>query len=225
MKIKINYFDNIIELSPDNIFAIEIENKTVFYRIVCNLISISEGNKEEDIQFIENDNKEVESPKIKVFTNYFTFDFDSKKQSNDLMKYVLKQFTDEDVSNINMLQRNVYKKITRLLNKLELSIEIDEDDLSFENFLKKLKFKNPKKDTLLDNLLLLLDIEKELASSYILFFINLKQFLTQAEIKEFYKYAIYNNLQVVLIDSQAYGITKTFEQKLIIDENLDEFMI
>lgn len=41
----------------------------------------------------------------------------------------------------------------------------------------------------------------------------------------FYKYAIYNNIKIVLIDSQSYGIKLEYENKLIIDENLDEFVL
>ena len=225
MKIKANYFDNIIELISDKVFSIEIENKTFFYKTVQNFISISEGNKEEDIQFLTENNEEIESPKIKVFANFFTFDFKSKKHSNDLLKYILKQTSEEDKNDIQALQKTVYKKISKSLNNLDLLVEIDEEDLSVENFLKKLKFKTPKKDTLLENLLSVIDIEKELATSNTLFFINLKQYLNEAELTEFYKYAIYNNVQLIHIDSQTYGTTKLFEKKLIIDDNLDEFML
>lgn len=34
-----------------------------------------------------------------------------------------------------------------------------------------------------------------------------------------------NKIRILLIDSQCYGCTIDYEKKLIIDENLDEFMI
>ena len=43
--------------------------------------------------------------------------------------------------------------------------------------------------------------------------------------EELYKYSIYNGIPLLLIDSQCYGGTLNNEKKLIIDENLDEFMI
>ena len=81
------------------------------------------------------------------------------------------------------------------------------------------------KDELLDNLLLLIDLENTLKFNNILVFVNLKQYLSKNELIEFYKYAIYSKIQILLIDSQAYGVTLEYEKKLIIDENLDEFVI
>ena len=78
---------------------------------------------------------------------------------------------------------------------------------------------------MLDNLLLLIDLENTLKFNNILVFVNLKQYLSKNELIEFYKYAIYNKIQILLIDSQAYGVTLEYEKKLIIDENLDEFVI
>ena len=82
-----------------------------------------------------------------------------------------------------------------------------------------------KTDDLLNNLLLLIDLEKVLKINEILFFINLKQYLSQEELIEFYKYAIYNEIKIVLVDSQSYGVKLDYEKKLIIDANLDEFVL
>lgn len=49
--------------------------------------------------------------------------------------------------------------------------------------------------------------------------------ITNQELLELYKYAIYNKINIILIDSQCYGGTLEYENKLIIDRNLDEFMI
>ena len=45
------------------------------------------------------------------------------------------------------------------------------------------------------------------------------------ELIELYKYAIYNNVNIFLVDSQSYGVTLKYEKKLIIDDNLDEFVL
>lgn len=81
------------------------------------------------------------------------------------------------------------------------------------------------KRELLEDLLTFLDIEKELFHHTIIFFVNLKTYLTKEELIEIYKYAIYNKIKIILIDSKSYGVTIEYERKLIIDENLDEFML
>ena len=59
----------------------------------------------------------------------------------------------------------------------------------------------------------------------ILVFINLKQYLSKNELLELYKYSIYNQVQIILIDSQSYGVTLEYEKKLIIDDNLEEIVL
>lgn len=36
---------------------------------------------------------------------------------------------------------------------------------------------------------------------------------------------MYNQVNIVLIDSQSYGVKLEYEKKLIIDQDLDEFML
>lgn len=56
-------------------------------------------------------------------------------------------------------------------------------------------------------------------------FINLKNFLSEIELTEFYKYVIYNNAKVIMIDLKKQLHIKNYEKVIIIDENLDENMI
>ena len=81
------------------------------------------------------------------------------------------------------------------------------------------------KDEIIEKLLLLIDIEKIFHINKLLIFVNLKQYLTKEELKELYKYSIYNNVKILLIDSECYGTCNEFEKKLIIDENLEEFVL
>ncbi len=96
---------------------------------------------------------------------------------------------------------------------------------SIDNILKQLKVSFNVQDNLLDNLLLILDIEHVFQFNDLLIFVNLKQYLNKVELIELYKYAIYNKVQILLIDSQSYGCTQNYEKKLIIDENLEEIVL
>ena len=71
----------------------------------------------------------------------------------------------------------------------------------------------------------MIDINSIFNINELLVFINLKQYLTNEELKEFYKYSLYNNVKIILIDSQSYGTANEYEKKLIIDNNLDEFLL
>ena len=88
-----------------------------------------------------------------------------------------------------------------------------------------LKYSINNKEELLDNLLLLIDLETILNSNKVLCFINLKQYLSKEELEELYKYATYNSVNFILIDSIKYNCIKEYEKLIIIDENLEDYML
>ena len=54
---------------------------------------------------------------------------------------------------------------------------------------------------------------------------NLKQYLTKEELLEFYKYATYNSIKLIMIESTRYDYINDYEKIVIIDKSLDETMI
>ena len=225
MKINISYIENEIEIIPDYVFAIEIENKKYFYRLTHELYNIYQGMISNEITLYDDNHQEITGTnKIKIFINFFDFQLDSKKYINDISKYIEDNISEEN----KMKLINEYKKITSLykkaLNEIDLPLCIN-PDFDIENLIKILKIKLEIKNEILDNLLLLIDLENALNRKNILFFINLKQYLTNDELLELYKYSIYCQIPIVLIDSQTYGTSLKYEKKLIIDSELDEFML
>lgn len=225
MKLIIKYIDSNIELKENEINAIEIENKRYFYRVVKDLYNIYNNEIVDDIILTDEDNNEINiANKIKIFIDFFDFKLDSKKYANDLIKYINKILKEE----IKAKLLEQYKKIISLykkeLNSIDLPLVLNtEFDIESMSRLIKIGI-NTNKD-LIDNLLTLIDLENVFQTKNILIFINLKQYLTKEEIEELYKYSIYNGINLLLIDSQSYGTTVTNERKVIIDENLDEFML
>lgn len=224
MKLKVNYFDNQINITEEQIFSIEILNKKYFYRLVNDLLSISNNSSIEEIVFYDNNEIINLCNKINVITQYFEFDFDSKKYNNNVFKYVCNSIGDIGKSNILKYTNKLYNSINKELQSLELPLTINTEE-TFENIIKSLKLVINKKSELLDNLLLLIDIEKSFNLNDILVFVNLKQLLSNAELKELYKYAIYNGMKILMIDSISYKNKIKYENKLIIDDDLTEFMI
>lgn len=224
MRIKINYLENILQLNDEKVLSIEVENKIYFYRLVNDLYSLLNSQIVEEITFYNDENKEITNNKFKVFVNYFDFEFDSKKYSNDINKYIINEMNEIDKNNLLKSYNKLIDTFIKILNKSDLPLEILED-ITIETIIKNLKLSINSKNNLLDNLLLLIELEKTLKTNNILIFVNLKQYLTNQELIELYKYAIYNKIHILLIDSQCYGGTLEYENKLIIDSNLDEFMI
>lgn len=225
MKININFIDSIMNFNISNIYCFEIHNKKYLYRISSLFYSLSNGELIEEVECFDKDNNEVKlSNKIRMFTEYFNFDFDSKKYSADITKYVLSNIEQYDSENILKVYSKLCKLINKELYKLELSISISSDE-GIENIIKMFKLRINQKEDLLDNLLLIIDLEVVLNSNKILCFMNLKQYLTKEELLEFYKYAVYNSVKIIMIESTKYDYLKDYENIIVIDQNLDEIMI
>lgn len=225
MKININFIDSIMNFNISNIYCFEIHNKKYLYRISSLFYSLSNGELIEEVECFDKDNNEVKlSNKIRMFTEYFNFDFDSKKYSADITKYVLSNIEQYDSENILKVYYKLCKLINKELSKLELSISISSDE-GIENIIKMFKLRINQKEDLLDNLLLIIDLEVVLNSNKILCFMNLKQYLTKEELLEFYKYAVYNSVKIIMIESTKYDYLKDYENIIVIDQSLDEIMI
>ena len=134
MKIKINYLENIIKLKDNNVLTIEIENKKYFYRLVNDLNSLSNSEIVEEITFYNDEDKEING-KVKIFVNYFDFEFNSKKYSNDINKYIINEMNESDKNNLieKLVNRIVmepgivssgWKKIDKTKNE-----QLDDDEM------------------------------------------------------------------------------------------------
>lgn len=225
MKLEIKYLDNDIDIKGNEVYALEVGNKNYFYRIVRDLHNISNNNIVDDIYLSDDNNNEINYfNKFKIFIDFFDFNFDSKKNTNDIIKYVNKNISIEVKDSILNQYNKIIKLYKKELNNIDIPLMI-ETETDSDNITKSLKISIEVKQNLIENLLLLIDIENILGTKNILIFVNLKQYLTKNELEELYKYSIYNEVSILLIDSQCYGGTLNNEKKLIIDENLDEFMI
>ena len=225
MKLEIKYLDNDIDIKGNEVYALEVGNKNYFYRIVRDLHNISNNNIVDDIYLSDDNNNEINYfNKFKIFIDFFDFNFDSKKITNDIIKYLNKNISIEVKDSILNQYNKIIKLYKKELNNIDIPLMI-ETETDSDNITKSLKISIEVKQNLIENLLLLIDIENILGTKNILIFVNLKQYLTKNELEELYKYSIYNEVSILLIDSQCYGGTLNNEKKLIIDENLDEFMI
>lgn len=225
MKIVVNFIDNEIAVENNNVFNIEVENKVYFYRLINEFNLISKGIISENIFFLDEDDNELNLlNKIDLYIDYFNIEFNSKKIINNLYKVLKTNINEEDKIKIN----KCYLKIKNILSKSFLDYNLPlviNDEFDIDTILKLLKVSIDSKNNLLDNLSLLIDINNNFKINELLIFVNLKQYLTLEELNELYKYSIYNNVKILLIDSQCYGVTNKFEKKLIIDGNLDEFLL
>ncbi len=225
MKIKISFLDSELDFSVSNIYSLEVHNKKYLYRISKLFYMLSNDINIDDLKAYDKNNEEILiTNKIRFFTNYFDFNFNSKKYNNDIIKYIISNLEQYESEKILKTYRKICELLNKELLKLDLPISVNVEE-GITNVIKLLKYSINNKEELLDNLLLLIDLETILNSNKILCFINLKQYLSKEELKELYKYATYNSVNFILIDSIKYNCIKEYEKLIIIDENLEDYMI
>ena len=211
-------------IQKDTVFSIECENHSYFFRIVSLFNQLSNNILDESLKVFEQDSEINCSNKVKIILDYFNIDFSDKKYTSKIIDVVKSKFDEIETQKI----LNEFKKISKILEKnigeVDLPITI-QNDLDIENVLKFMKLTIQSSSSLLNNLFLLIDIESIFHFNVFFVFVNLKSYLTVSELNEFYKYALYHEIPIILIDNCNYGISLDNEKKLIIDDNLNEFMI
>lgn len=211
-------------IQKDTVFSIECENHSYFFRIVSLFNQLSNNILDESLKVFEQDSEINCSNKVKIILDYFNIDFSDKKYTSKIIDVVKSKFDEFETQKI----LNEFKKISKILEKnigeVDLPITI-QNDFDIENVLKFMKLTIQSSSSLLNNLFLLIDIESIFHLNVFLVFVNLKSYLTVSELNEFYKYALYHQIPIILIDNCNYGISLDNEKKLIIDDNLNEFMI
>lgn len=99
------------------------------------------------------------------------------------------------------------------------------NDFDFESIIKSFKFEVNFFDNLLNNLIDLLEVKLNLSKEKIYVFINLKSYLSNEDLLELYKYIFAKNINSIFIDTNKYDDLNDNVNKIIIDTDLDEFVI
>lgn len=222
MKLNIKYLDNNICFDKGLVNCIELENKGYFYRIVNDFNNISIGNICDDMYFSDNLCKEINMEnKIRMIYDYFNLDFNDKRVLNNLYKFVDSNVSDSDRLEFNKYYSKICKFYKKSIDNINVDLEINED-FNVDIISKLVNVRVKKCDSVLENLFCLIDLESMFNLDKLLVFVNLKLYLDKDELIELYKYSLYNNVNIILIDSVSYGVKLDYESKLIIDDNLDE---
>lgn len=225
MKINVNYIDNELILEDNKILNIEIYNKKFFYRFIKDLNLIENGNTLEEITAFNKQNEEITlTNKIEILSDFLDFDLYNRKYSSDFQKYIVKNSEEKNIDKIVKEYSKVYDSISNIVNLVDIPITI-KNDFDFESIIKFFKFEVNFSDNLLNNLTDLLEVKLNLSKEKIYVFINLKSYLSNEDLLDLYKYICSKNINSIFIDANKYEDSNNYVNKIIIDTDLDEFVI
>ena len=155
----------------------------------------------------------------------FNIDYNNKKILNKIYELINK--------NINNTQElDIYEIIFKLRNYLiqeinELPFEfIMKSDISITEVLKLFDLKIDKLNytNILERVEILIDLLSVLKISQILVIPNLKMYLSDEELVELYKYSLYNNIKLLIIERDCKNELQ-YENILRIDEMFNDEII
>lgn len=203
MKITISYLENNVEITNDFINVLEIENKKMFFRLINDLNQICNGNVIEEIKAFSDDKEINITNKVNVISDFFNIDFSRYMLS--INKLINENLKDNSDKSLLLLYKKLIQKYNNIISTVDLPIAVN-NDATIESLTKLFKLKVNYKSSIIENLFSIIELERSLKSSKFIVLVNLKQYLDDNELNELYKYSIYNNVNIILVDSQCYGV-------------------
>lgn len=209
----INFEENIINV-------LIIENQNLFSKLIEEMLNQIKGEEGRYILSI-NDEKE-ELPKfLELIIDPFSLDFNNKKIVSKLYKNIKEiAIGEENFFNTAELTTNIIKYLEKLFEDIDFPIAYS-SEMDIEQLLKIFSVKfDVDYQNILEKLVEYITLMDNLEKNQLYVFVNLKTYLTDEEIGEFYKFIFYNKINVLLIENFKRGENLKEEKIYLIDKDL-----
>lgn len=226
MKIKIFSLQEDIVFKNHTIPVIIIENKNYFSKIVSNIKCLCQGVNPEERITIEDNGRVIDFEKeLLMMIDYFNFDYDSKKLSNALYRHIENIFQ-MDIERHQKLLESMMSTAGLIWDIIEeIPFNVDQKEkITILDYLKMitLRVQEPNTFCIIDRILNVIDLVAFLQACRVLVFVNVKAFLTDEEIIEVYKYSMYNEVKLLLIETGEPKNILDYEDIIWIDDDYAE---
>ncbi len=190
---------------------------------------LGEGDNIAEPFILLEDEKELKPSKnIEVVTDIISLDINNKKFITAAIESLNRFCLADEMLNaeIEKLHQKLYNQIIDLMNELSSDFCISAN-WNLAKYLKAYEFSVQINsfDGMFEKLMTYIQLMAEFMQGKTICFINLKSYFDNAELVELYKYAIYNKVTILLVESSVQNDTLDYERKLIIDNEFDEFTV
>ena len=201
-----------------------IKNTKCFSHILQILNDKINGLESNEIFLLDENNEEMNmSKEIQMVLDIFNIDYNSKKILNKIYNIIATNIQKNQDFEIEKMILNLRNYIIEEINELPFEF-VMKNELEITEILKlyNLKIDEENYTNILEKIEILIDILSTLDIAKILIIPNLKLFLSEEELVELYKYSLYNNINLLLIERHEENKLK-YENCIIIDENFYDF--
>ena len=225
MKLKINGFENEIIFNEESVNILTIKNAKCFSHILQILNDKINGLESNEIFLLNENNEEMNIAKeIQMVLDVFNIDYNSKKILNKIYDIIATNIEKNQDFEIERMILNLRNYIIEEINELPFEF-VMKNELEIPEILKlyNLKIDEENYTSILERVEILINILSTLNIAKILIIPNLKLFLSEEELIELYKYSLYNNINLLLIERDEKNELK-YERNMIIDENFNDYL-
>lgn len=226
MRLVFEGLENPIDLTRGNPFVLQVENQSLFTRFVAALNSL-EGRYSLESYTVWEDEKEL-NPKesFLVILSPFSLPWTDKQMLGQVTKRMEREFLDdEDLRTIlDCLNHLIESRLLGLTSGFSADYSFGVE-CNFGKTLKTLGFRAGQisDSNLLDELLSFLSLALDAGLKKAIVFINLKTFLTEKELLQFYEHVFYTKLCVLMLENKEDTKVYEYEQKRTIDLDFLEY--
>lgn len=226
MILKINGFDNEILFDEQSVNVLTIKNPKCFSNIIGIINDKINGIESNEIFLLNDKNEELKMDKnAYIILDVFNIDYNSRKILNKIYNIISENIDKNQDYEVEKMVINLRNYIIQEINELPFEF-VMKSELEIPEILKlyNLKIDDENYRNILGKIELLIDLITTLKIAKVLIIPNLKNFLDDEELLELYKYSLYNNIKLLIIE--RYSTTKIkYEKNFMIDENFVDFII
>lgn len=225
MILKINGFENQIIFDSTNINILEINDAKCYshiINIINNRINGRETNEIFLLDELENELK-MENEMVLIF-DIFNIDYNTKKILNKMYYLISEHIQKKQDFEIERIALELRNQLIEEINELPFEFEM-KSELDISEILKlfQLKIDGSNYNSVLEKVEMLIDLISTLGIAKILVIPNLKMFLNTDELLELYKYSLYNNINLLIIERNNEAKLK-YEKIMKIDSSFNDFV-
>ena len=207
--------------------AVHFESKKTFSQYLYKLQRYCDNLDTEDKASIVIDDRLEDFGKNCIFIwDIFHLNFNDKKLISAITKYVENECVSDSEQYRDFLDS--YRKCISIAENylIELPFETEvKNEVSISDFLKNISVKvvDNTSQSLYDKVLKIIDIAGMVNPKGVLIFANLKSYFEKEELVEIYKYAVYNEVNVLTLEHGECEQPLSYEHILYMDNDFEEY--
>lgn len=222
MNLVLSGFSEALTLGSDRVSVLEVHNRRLFARICQSLASELDSEALEPYALWNGEDRRSSRNYFLFVFNPFELPWSERALMGEVLERVEDMFLAED--DVRQEIETAGRALSERVASLGLRLQSDyafEVQWEMRKYLKAFDFgvEVDPFDALLDNLIKFLKFASDAAFEKQLVFVNLKNFLEPDEVQEFYRQAVFLELNVLLLENVPDDAVFEYERKMCIDKD------